>query len=125
MSKREGPETEVGGSVGDATEDELDGVDDLVDDDLIELKVLFLIIIATVVVVVVVLFSLLGDSDGGSVGLLEVIRVRRVTDVGVDDLREFDVLAGLKGLAFSSSAALVELVLHKQDHWLGDEHPRH
>lgn len=38
MSQREGPQPEVGGSVGDAVEAELDGVDDLVDHDVGEIE---------------------------------------------------------------------------------------
>mmetsp|Transcript_3507 Transcript_3507/g.5329 ORF Transcript_3507/g.5329 Transcript_3507/m.5329 type:complete len:687 (-) Transcript_3507:294-2354(-) len=38
VGQTEGPETKVGGSVGDASEDVLDGVDDLVDEDLAKVK---------------------------------------------------------------------------------------
>jgi hypothetical protein len=38
VCEREGPKTQVGGSVGDGSEHELDGVDDLVDHDFCELE---------------------------------------------------------------------------------------
>jgi len=38
VREREGPESEVGGRVGDTAEAEFDGMDDLVDDDVAHLK---------------------------------------------------------------------------------------
>ncbi len=44
VGERQGPQTQVRGGVGDGSEHELDGVDDLVDEDLVEVKLLFLLI---------------------------------------------------------------------------------
>jgi hypothetical protein len=44
VGERQGPQTQVRGSVGDGSEHELDGVDDLVDENLVEVELLFLLI---------------------------------------------------------------------------------
>lgn len=43
VGETEGPETQVGRGVGDGAEDELDCLDALLDDDLVDLEVLFLL----------------------------------------------------------------------------------
>jgi len=58
MRKRQGPETEVGGGVGHGTKDVLDGFDGLVDDDLTEFELFFVLLILDEVLLQIVLGGL-------------------------------------------------------------------
>jgi hypothetical protein len=51
VGERQGPQTQVRGSVGDGSEHELDGVDDLVDEDFVEVELLLFLLLSFLVVV--------------------------------------------------------------------------
>ena len=69
VGQRESPETEVRGSVGNATKAELDGVDDLVNHDLTKLKLLSVVVTATMLALVLTRLVL---SDG-TIGVTTVL----------------------------------------------------
>jgi len=69
VGQRESPETEVRGSVGNATKAELDGVDDLVNHDLTEIKLLSVVVTATMLALVLTRLVL---SDG-TIGVTTVL----------------------------------------------------
>jgi len=105
VSKRKGPKTKVGGSIGNHTQDELDSLDGLVDKDLTKAVIVVFIGLAVLLVIVSMVMNsalmLLGkevglgeeqDRDGG-----EGDEQKDVLDTGLAVVHGLVDIAGLKG----------------------------